>query len=360
MSDFEQRRNEILEVIIEAYVSTASPVSSELISRRLRQALSPATIRNVMAELEEEGLLEQPHTSAGRVPTDSGYRYYVDSLMEVMRLPLEESQRLSQMVRPEELELDSFFACVSEALSSLSHQVAFVVAPTVKHSTIKQIELLPIGLRKLLCVLVGQEALVSSHVVDVEEPISRDEAISLAHFLNTELVGLPTQELLASLERRVLAVSDSFYHLIKRAHAILQSVLATEPEERLFLGGMLHLFEQPEFRKDPRKAHGLLRQFEQQTALLERLRTDLVCLLPASGRASMASGGTRVRIGREVQLEGLDECSYILTPFRVRHIIVGGVGVLGPKRMDYRRMRALVEDMAVRVTEGLNQWELEG
>jgi heat-inducible transcriptional repressor len=184
-----------------------------------------------------------------------------------------------------------------------------------------------------------------SHVVDVEEPISREEALSLAHFLNTELAGVPTRELLASLERRLLAVSDSFYHLVKRSLAILQTALATEPEARFLIEGTAYLFEQPEFRKDPRKAHDLLRQLDLQQELLERLRSDL------------ATEGTHVRIGREVAIEGLDGCSYLLTPFSLHQTVIGGVGILGPKRMDYQRMRALVEGMADRVTDILTRWE---
>jgi len=344
VSDFEARRNEILEVIIEAYVTTASPVGSALISRRLRQSLSPATIRNVMAELEEEGLLEQPHTSAGRVPTDRGYRYYVNGLMDVVRLSPEESQHLAEAILPKAVGIEPLLDRASEVLSQVSHQAAFVVAPTVKQSTFKQIELLPLGLHKLLCVLVGEEPLMASHIVDIEEPISRDEAVSLAHFLNTELAGLPTRELLASLERRMLAVSDSFYHLIKRSLAILQTALATEPEDRLYLDGTMYLFEQPEFRRDPQKAHELLRQLDLQDELRERLCADV------------ASDNTRVRIGREVAVEGLDDCSYLLTPFKVHQTVVGGVGILGPKRMDYRRMRTLVEGMADVVTEALTRW----
>lgn len=350
VTDFEQRRNEILEAIIEAYVSTASPVGSALISRRLRQSLSPATVRNVMAELEDDGLLEQPHTSAGRVPTDRGYRYYVDSLMETVRLSQEESRRLSQTIQPEEPDLDQLLARANEVLSQSSHQTTFVVAPTVKHTTIKQIELLPLSLHKLLCVLVGQEAVVASHVVEVEEPISRDEAVSLARFLNTELSGLPALELLTSLERRLLAASDTFYHLVRRSLSILQTALATEPEERLLLDGTTYLFEQPEFRKDPQRTHELLRQLELQEELLERLRADL-------SQPGTLSEGVRIRIGREVDVEGLEECSYLVAPVSFNQAVVGGMGILGPKRMDYRRMRALVEGVARLVTEAMSQWQ---
>ena len=358
LTDLEQRKNDIFVAIVEAHIAAGAPVGSELISRKLRQSLSPATIRNVMSALEEDGLLEQPHTSAGRVPTDRGYRYYVDSLMQVVRLSPEEIKQLADTIRPSEPEAEPILERVSEALAQISHHASFVVAPTVKRSTIKQIELLPLGVHKLLCVLVGQEPFLASHMVDMDEPISRDEAVSVAHFLNTELAGLPTSELVLSLERRLLAGNDSFYHLVKRSLAILQHVLDTEPDERLLVGGAAHLFEYPEFHNNPRQVHELLRQLELQHGLLERLRADLAIALQTAPPSTME--GTRVRIGHEVGLEGLETCSYIMAPFTLNQVVVGGVGILGPKRMDYRRMCAWVESAADLVTRLYGRWEQGG
>ena len=347
-NDFEERRNKILGTIIEAYIDTAMPVGSESISRAMRQVLSSATIRNIMAELEEGGLLEQPHTSAGRVPTDQGYRLYVDSLMESRRLSSEELRELTKRVMASAQQLEGVFERAGTTLAELSHEVAFVVVPTVKHSTVRQIELMPLGVRKLLCVFVAQEAIIASHVVEIEEPMTRDEAVALAQFLNQELSGLPIQELLDSLERRLLAVNDSFYYLLKRSVTILQMALATEPEERFLVEGAAYLFEQPEFRRNPLKAYRLLQQLESGHELLALIRTDLI------------SGDRAVRIGREVQVTGLEDFSYILVPFGTGQGIVGGVGVLGPKRMDYRRVCALVEATAALVTDTLKQWERQG
>ncbi len=315
-------------------MTTASPVGSELISRKMRQTLSPATIRHVMVDLEKEGLVEQPHTSAGRVPTDRGYRLYVNQIMEASRLSPEEFQILARMVQAGSGAIEGLFERAGEVLASLCHQAAFVVAPTVTRSTVRQIELLPLGLHRLVCVLVAQEALVVSRVIEIEEPISRDEALSLAHFLNSELAGLSAYDLLASLERRLLAVNDSFYHLVKRSLMILQTALAAEPEDRFFLDGAAYLFEQPEFQRHPERTHELLRQLDLQGVLVQRLRADLV------------ADGTRMRIGREVAIEGFEECSYVVSPVRLQKAVAGGVGILGPRRMDYRRARALTEGMA--------------
>ena len=175
--------------------------------------------------------------------------------------------------------------------------------------------------------------------------MSRDEAVALTRFLNTELVGLPVGELLALLERRMLAESDSFYYLVKRSLSILRHALSSEPNARLLLEGMSYVVSQPEFSRDPRKAHELLRGLDAEEPLLERLRQNL------------GTDGVQVRIGREVQVPGLEACSTVTAPFAVGKDVVGGVGVLGPTRMDYARMRALVEAMGRCVTDVLTRWE---
>jgi heat-inducible transcriptional repressor len=168
------------------------------------------------------------------------------------------------------------------------------------------------------------------------EPISRDEAISLAHFLNTELTGLPAREVVIVLQRRMLSGNDSFYHLVKRSLAILEAVLAIEPDERLYIEGATRLLDHPEFLNNPQQTHELLRQLELQESLLVRLRGDLLG----------AAAGARVRIGHEVGVDGFEACSYVVAPFGMQQTMVGGIGVLGPKRMDYRRVKAIVEGVA--------------
>ncbi len=345
VSDIEQRRNRILEIIIEAYVLTASPVGSEFVARKLRSTLSSATIRHIMVGLEEAGCLEQPHTSAGRVPTDRGYRVYVDSVMEIRHLSQERLREIETLIQPAELDVEELLERAGTVLAELTQQAAFVITPTVKQSTVKQIELVPLSVRKLLCVLIANEEMIASRVVEMEEPMTRDEAAALARFINTELVGLPFSALLESLERRMLAESDSFYHFVKRSLNILQHALSSEPNERLLFEGMSYVVSQPEFSRDPRKAHEFLQGLDAEDVFLDRIRQDL------------SPDGVRVRIGREVQIPGLDECSYVTAPFAIGEEVIGGVGVLGPRRMDYPRMRSLVEGMGRCVAQLLMRWD---
>ena len=345
VTDFEQRRKEILQLIIEAHLETASPVGSEFVSRKVRASLSPATIRNIMVELEQSGYLEQPHTSAGRVPTDRGYRFYVDAVVGMPRLAPEELRAIESRLQPAEPGAEQLLHRASALLAELTGQAAFAVSPTVKQSTVKQIELVPLGAHKILCVLVANEEMVASRVVEVGESMSRDEAAALGRFLNTELAGLSFAELVASLQRRMLAQSDSFYYAVKRSLAILQDALSTEPDDRFFLEGASHVVAQPEFSRDPGKAQGLLRGLNDEATLLERLRQDI------------SSDGIQVRIGHELGLPGLEECSCVTAACVIGGEVVGGLGVLGPRRMAYARMRALVEGMARSVTGVLTHWD---
>jgi heat-inducible transcriptional repressor len=251
---------------------------------------------------------------------------------------------MEAMIDGEDAEVEAMLSRAGDVLSQASQQASFIIAPTVKQSRVKQIEFVPLGVRKLLCVLIANEEMIASHVVELEEPMNREEALALARFLNTELVGLPFSELLGSLQRRLLAQTDSFYHLVKRSLAILEDAFSTEPAQRLIVEGVSYVVSQSEFRKDPRKAHELLLRLEAEEELLACLGQDV------------SVERVRVRIGRELRLHGLEHCSCVTGTFAIGQEIVGGIGVLGPKRMDYRRLHALVEGMARSVTNVLTRW----
>jgi len=196
-------------------------------------------------------------------------------------------------------------------------------------------------------VLVANEEIMASRVVEISEPMTRDEALTLGRFINTELVGLSFDGLIEALERRMLAEGDSFYHLVKRSFDILSHALAAEPHDRLFLEGASHVISQPEFNRDPRKAQELLHNLlDDEQPLLERVRRDL------------KNDRVRVRIGHEVQVNGFEDCSYLAAPIGIGEELIGGIGVLGPKRMPYSRLHSLVDGMAQAVTTLLTHWTL--
>jgi heat-inducible transcriptional repressor len=197
-------------------------------------------------------------------------------------------------------------------------------------------------------VLIANDEMVASHVVETTVPMSREEATALARFVNTELIGMPFQELLGWLQRRLLGESDSFYHVVKRSLELLEHALSAEPSERLCVEGASYVVAQPEFARDPRMAHALLRHLEAQQELLTCLRQDM-------------SGGRRVsvRIGRELPWEDFGACSAVSGPVLMGQEPFGTVGVLGPKRMDYRHLHAMVDGMMHAVTNVVTRWTAE-
>jgi heat-inducible transcriptional repressor len=325
-------------------VATAVPVGSELVSRKLRLRLSSATIRNVMTALEQAGLLEQPHVSAGRMPTARGYRLYVDSVMEVPAPSAEQVRRLEASLGPQELEVDQILERAAEVLADAGEQAAFVIGPTVKQRRVRQIELVLLSERRVLCVLVAGGNMCASHAVEIGEPMTRDEAVSLARFINAELAGQPVSGLLEALSRRLLAQQDSIYHLVRRALEVLEHALSNEPEGRVYLEGVSYLVSQPEFARDPRRTHAVLQHLESPDELL------------AGFRRQPPSPGVRVHIGREVPVEGLEACSAITASFGAGEA-AGTVGLIGPTRMAYPQLTALADAMARCLTGILSRWE---
>jgi heat-inducible transcriptional repressor len=279
------------------------------------------------------------------VPTDRGYRFYIDAVMDVPPFSAEQVRQLAGQIHSAEVDAEELLERAGALLSDLSHQAAFSVARTLKQSTMRQIELVPLGTRRILCVMIGNEEIVASHVVETAEPLTREEAAALVRFLNTELAGLPFAELLGSLERRMLAERDSLYYLVKRSLDILQHALSTEPGERFSLQGASYIVAQPEFHRDPLKASVLLRGLDADGLLLERIRQDA------------ADARTKILVGHEVQVPGLEDCSLVIAPIVFRHEAAGAIGVLGPRRMEYPRMLQLVEAMGRSVSDVLRRWD---
>jgi heat-inducible transcriptional repressor len=344
MEDLESRRYQILFEIIETYIETGEPVGSQFIARRLHQRLSPATIRNVMHELEEAGMLDHPHTSAGRIPTERGYRLYVDQLrrQEQFRPP----HRMQPAVPVENLHADELVPMLQQAcanLASWTQQAAFVLAPTIRQSRIKQIQLTLLSPNRVLCVLIATDGLIASHVIALDESLSEGALHAIVAFTNSELAGVPFEELLNELRRYVLVSDPTTHYLVKCSLELFEKALAIEPPNRLYVEGARYIMAQPEFQRDPQAMRDLLELFESEEALLQCLVEDL------------ASGQMMVRIGGELSLGPLQECSCVLAPLKINQRVIGGLGIIGPKRMNYQRVNQAVETMSGHINAVLNR-----
>lgn len=328
-SDLKIRRNKILEAIIDAHVDTALPVGSFAISHRLRVSLSPATIRNIMAELEELGYIWQPHTSAGRVPTDKGYRYYVDTLMEAQYLTKDEEEEIGSRYEAKKDTLEKIVEETSKVLSIVTHCAGLALFPKVKRELFKRVELILVEPKKVLAVLVSSSGLVRNSTIPFEGEIEESELQRVSQFLNQEFKGKTIGEIESHLERQLLMEQHSFFYILKRALEIVHSSAVNTQEDKLYLEGASHILEQPEFNNTER-VKPILRALEERCELLEIMNRDL------------EEGKIAIHIGSESGYEDIQECSLVISPYTIGNCSIGTLGIIGSKRMLYSKVVPVV------------------
>ncbi len=339
--ELDLRKRRVLRVIVEEFVATAEPVGSRRVAERSALDVSPATIRNEMGELEAMGYLEQPHTSAGRVPSDKGYRFYVDELMEAEPLAPAEVRRLRRALAERIREVQGLVQLTARLLADATACLAMVVGPQLEATRIRAVRLAPLGLRRALLVMVTDAGFVISHVVELPPAFDEAELEPLERLLSRHLGGhAPGGDV-----RRALRVLDRevprLHPLLEQAEALLAQDLEPGGEERVYLGGAANLLGQPEFR-DVQRARALLALLEQ-----ERLVRELL--------ARRESAGVEVTIGQEHPHEALHGCSVVAGSFSIGDRAGGRVAVLGPTRMPYRRVVPFVKHVADSLSELLTR-----
>lgn len=331
VTDLISRRNKILSMVVDFYVANAVPVGSMAVSKSLRQRISPATIRNIMVELEDLGYIMHPHTSAGRVPTDKGYRYYVDSLMEGRQLTMDERSFVEEVLTPDFDEIEDIVKRVARIISTLTGQTAVISFPRTKRRTFKRIELIPATRTKVYALLFTAQGIIKHSIFELKEVFEESELFKVARFLNEELYGLQLNEINEYLLRKIIEENDPFYYLFKEASEILKmSRVLEEEDERMFLYGTHYIMEQPEF-KNAGKGKMILRALDEGEELLRIMEDDL-----NEAKAVM-------HIGDENLYEDIKECSIVIANYKIGGQNIGSLGVIGPKRMDYSRAVPVVE-----------------
>jgi heat-inducible transcriptional repressor len=331
---FDDRRREILRTLIKRHIETGEPVGSESLSRALNRALSPATLRNVMADLEAAGYLDHPHTSAGRVPTDEGYRLFVDSLMDPEPLPTVDAAAITSALSSPDASAEQVMENASSVLSRLSRHVAFVLAPDIARTAFRHIDLVPLTAERVLVVMVSTTGLVTQKVIDLDERLSADELQACANYLNTHFTGMALSEIrekLLELMREEKALYDS---LVKRAAALGERAFAVDDESAsVYLDGTANILAQPEF-EDVERMRALFATFEEKSRLVQILNE---CI---------AGDGIRVLIGHENPDPELQDLSFVTSRCQVEGDAGWGLGVLGSTRMEYARVVALVDQVS--------------
>ena len=337
----EERNKQILTSVINEYVLTAEPVGSRKLAKKYNINLSSATIRNVMSDLEDLGLLHQPHTSAGRIPTEKALRFYVNSILKVKDLKLREKDRIRKRYQFSELEASAIIKQTSEVLSVLSHQMSIISAPKIIGTVLKHIEFIKINTNRILVIFVSQSGFVQNRIVEDKEDISQDELDKYTNYLGDILVGISLEEVREKLDEEMQKEKITYDQLLSKALQLSKRALGEELEPELYMGGKINLLESPEFSEVGRMKT-LLQALEEKNLLLTLLDK------------TMDAEGVQIFIGSEVQLSDMQTLSIITSPYRQGKNVVGALGIIGPTRMDYLNLIPIVEYSAQLVTEFLN------
>jgi heat-inducible transcriptional repressor len=332
-----ERDREILRDVIDTYLTSGSPVSSRRVAKHPRHELSAASIRNVMADLEEMGFLQQPHSSAGRVPTTLGYHVFIDSLMQSQSPSPQDLLLIDEQLTGEGGDLT---AAASQLLSKLSCQIGIVVTPDLGSSVLRTIEFVPLSGSKVLCVSASTSGFIDHKVVEVEEPLTREQLIEVSNYL-TETFSLMT--MVQMRDRLVELMEDTraqVDEMLRRAVTLAQRGLGFDDGPNLVIEGKESLLQQPELA-DLARVRRLFETFNDKARVVDLLNR---CL---------DGDGVRVVIGEESDLTSELDFSLIVKPFRVDGHTQGGLGLFGPSRMEYPRLIPLVDYLGDRLTAAL-------
>lgn len=335
--ELNERERLILQAVVNSYIMSAEPVGSRSVVKRFDLGLSPATVRNVMADLEELGYLQQIHTSSGRIPTDTGYRYYVNYLMQVHELTLRERNRIEHELSEKLNDADEVLRHTSQLLALLTNQAGLAESPSDDLAYVKRLEVMPLGPERVAILIVDNYSRVRTVAVHLNEAILPDQVQQLTRFLNDHLYGVRMDGLAATIEVRLKDFLDEQRKLAELALRVLGLAPPHRPA-RLYLEGASRLFDQPEFQ-DLGKAREVIGLIEEQGALLEMLHTAL------TGRDRERLNSS-IHIGRIEGARGLEDISVIASPYYCKGEAVGMIGVLGPRRMPYSRLTAIVDHTA--------------
>ena len=324
------RAREILKHIVYSYILTGEPVGSRAISKLSREGISPASVRNVMADLEEMGYLDQPHTSAGRVPTDKGYRYYVDSLLPAGHVGSRDRAFIDQNLGRVKGEIGEAMEVIPKLLSKLTSQVGYLISPPISEVRLKHIEFVRLHERRILVVFVDRSELVTHRILDSEEDYAQHELDRAGRYLVKEFSGLTLNEIRVRLVHLMAEEKAAVDRLLSNAITLGTRYLEAETEERrMLLDGTTNIMKHPEL-SDTETVRRLFETFEEKHHLVKLLDR---CLDPA---------GPRVLIGSESSDPALGGLSLVTSPYRYLDGATGWLGILGPTRMEYDRALALV------------------
>ncbi|MGB7574102.1 MAG: heat-inducible transcriptional repressor HrcA [Thermodesulfobacteriota bacterium] len=335
-----ERMRRVLEDVIEDYILTGEPVGSRKISKKSNLNVSPATVRNIMSDLEELGLLSHPYTSAGRVPTERGLRFYVDVIIDVHELSGEEQQEIRSKYLGHLIERPNLFRETSRILSLSSHYLGIVWTPRMSSVVLQHIEFVKLRRHLVLAISVSTAGLVHNRIIEVEEDFSQSELDHLSDYLNSFLAGLTLYQVREKLLEQMRVAKNAYDRLLEQALKLGEKAFSSIDDTDVFIEGRTNILNEPDFSNVSRMSD-LFRTFEEKVTMLKLLDKF------------MDPKGVQIAIGSESQVQEMETCSVVTSTYSCGGEVLGVLGVIGPRRMNYSRVIPLVGYTAKLLTEVL-------
>ena len=331
------RKMRILKAIVRNYLETGEPVGSRTISKLTDLKLSSATIRNEMADLEEMGLITQPHTSAGRIPTDAGYRLYVDDMLSSERRELQDERKelldMRELLVQRQDRLEIMLQKVAKTLAVSTNYASMISSPTTRSSKIKFIQLSQVDPHNVLAVIVIEGNLIRNKVIPVDEELSAENMLKLNMLLNTNLCGLAVEEITLGLIEGIKRNAGIHTAIINDVIDAAAEIVRSEEELKIYTSGANNIFKYPELA-DHQRASEIISDFEEKQALGSIVQETLA----ADGQI-----GIHVYIGDEMPVARMRDCSVVTATYELGEGMKGTIGIIGPKRMDYDKVVSVLQ-----------------
>ncbi len=335
-----ERAQILLKTLVERYIHEGQPVGSRALSKFSGLDLSPATIRNVMSDLEEIGLVTSPHTSAGRIPTSKGYRFFVDSLMIVKSLDAIEISHLESQLHPDNP--SRLLNVASQLLSELTQFAGVVITPKRKGPVFRYIEFMALSEKRILLIIVTPEGDVQNRIIFTDKTYSQTDLIEAGNFINQHYAGCTLDEIRGRLDNELRQLRSEMTSLMSAAIEVGGNAV-NESSEAVVLTGERNLLQVDDLAENLSSLKNLFELFERKTKLLQLLEL------------SRQAHGVKIFIGGESEVMSLEEFSVITAPYEIEGEVVGTVGVIGPRRMAYERVIPIVDITAKLISSGLSQ-----
>lgn len=329
----------ILQTIIDDFIDTAHPIGSRALSKKEEINLSAATIRNVMADLEDMALLEKTHSSSGRIPSEKGYRYYVDHVI-APTLKAREHDLIKHMIRDNMIEMEQIVQLSAEVLSQLTNYTAIILGPNEVNATLKHIQIITLSKQTAVAILVTSTGHVEHKSFSIPPSMYIADLEKMVNILNERLVGVPIVQLQQTLQTEVLAVMRKHIRNYEEVYDYMKSVFQYDDTTKLYIGGQSNLMIQPEF-KDVSKIYGFYTMLEEEEEIIKLLANQ--------------EDGLKVTIGNENKVDAIKHFSLITSSFQLDGNQPGTIALLGPTRMEYRKVITLLQSLSTEMSDVLYQ-----